>query len=191
MGKKRNQTKQQPKANASFDQMMAAALSKAQLNALKPYIDQIVEQAIISMLPVVRQSAQELGAMNSRHLIAMQQLLDVDSEALSERIADLEDEALGQEKTHSPIKVGDSVRFSVKEPDNDEYERITLMQCAVPLSTGSYQTGDQAFEEALIGMSESDTKELTLENIPVIVTIGRVTAPIPKEEKDSEETTSA
>lgn len=160
-----------PHANMSWEQMM----SQAQLNALKPYINQ---QIAIGVQHQTQRMAglvmEHIGQVQTR-LLALEKLLDVDKEALSLHIAEFEDEALGYLTVTGPASEGDRVRVSVLSRNADEAEfgeetdKIMIDSIGRENQQGDVQTYVE-LEAALVGKNAGET---------VVVTI-------PKDENDEE-----
>lgn len=147
----------------SWEQMMASA----QLNALKPFIEQQVQmtgQIILQRLSSL--VMENLANIQSRQL-AFEKLLNVDSDKLALAVADVEDDASGCVAVDLPIQADDRVRIEywAKKADTDSYEdraeRILIHELLKTNNEGRVQTLG-SLESALVGMKSGDVQELKL-----------------------------
>lgn len=157
-----------PKATNSF----AALVGNAQTNALKPYIEQLVQmasyQAIQSLSrPVLNhvQAVQQTQLAMLRLLKAGEAITD---ESMMCTAMDIEDEALEVSATEEAAKEGDLVRidFKSKLENQDEFnpsERVQINSLASKNASGTVQTNIVELEEALVGKAAGDVVEI---NIP-------------------------
>lgn len=167
------------KKNAHPTQSFAQLMSDAQLNALKPYIEQQVirgsQQIVTGLYRVI---LEERAAMQTRQM-AFERLLKLNcpwfsDELLALTVAEVEDESAKLEAVAGEIQEGDKVRleYSVKaynETDFTPVDKLVIHTVNVKGPNGTVQTYPE-LESNLVGLHSGETKEFV---VPEIVEEGR------------------
>lgn len=152
-----------PKATSSFAQMM----SQAQLNALKPFIQEsVAQQSTSHFQQLAKLVLGHISQVQTRQ-IAIERLLKIDASILASTIADVEDESEGFTSCAEPAVAGNRVRIEVwsKKTADESYpvesDRILVNSLLKKSSAGTTQL-PLALEEAIIGMVAGESRELVL-----------------------------
>lgn len=192
--KKLKDKKKKPHQTHSFAQMV----SQAQLNALKPYIEEVVQQTVQL---TVAQNMQHISRLVLNHIsqvqtrqLAVEKLLDLDKEKLSFHIAEIEDDAFGFETKEGMAEKGDKVRVEVQSKAEDEdafgeSEKVLINSLLSEDVNGNVQTLKE-LEEGILGLKSGETKEIVLPSAEneekgsvMKIKVIRVSSKIEKEEE--------
>lgn len=181
-------------ASQSFAQMV----SKAQLDALKPYIEQVADHKMADLankiFSTVYQVIMNSQAQTQIRQLAIEQLMKenttwLNDDALGQVIADIEDRALGLETLLGPAQAGDKVRIEVQykrpgEPTLTAPEKVMINSLLQQNPQGQVQTLPE-IEQSILGRSVGESVLAVLpseipgvdgvaENTVVEVTVKRI-----------------
>ena len=144
-----------PRATQSFEQMV----SQAQLNALKPYIEEQVRENTARMIPMLTKMLADPLSMVQNRLLSLEEVMGVDKEALAHNLAKREDAALGLTEVEGPAKEGDSVRLEVVT-DGGDPDRILIQRLMHRNAQGQVQTTFEELEKAVIGLKVEESSSV-------------------------------
>jgi FKBP-type peptidyl-prolyl cis-trans isomerase (trigger factor) len=157
-----------PHASSSFAQLV----SKAQLEALKPYIEQVADQKMAELankiISTLYQVVMNNQAQTQIRQLAFEKLLKehtkwLTDDALAMATADIEDGALGLESIKTPAAEGDKVRVEVKYSTQPEAapEKVLINALLQTSPQGQVQTLLEV-EQALVGLAVGESTTVTL-----------------------------
>lgn len=178
MGKKKAQGGSKHQSQ-SFEQLVGAA----NRNALKPFI---IETAVELVNDLGNQLAQrlfgQLGNIQTRIMAlekVLQQKFGLSEADIQNIVMDVEDEATGHTKVDRPAQAGDLLRVSAATKAKDQTEYNPSVRKEVNSLGAAKPTLTKVVDEALVGMSSGETKEVTIGDgaMTVRVTVDRVSAP--------------
>ena len=156
--------KQHGAAHAS--ESFAQLVGKAQSGALKPQVQQVVQEVLSPILQNIQRILQQDKEMLQIRQLATERLLQqfipgFTSEALIEAIADVQDAGVGVVKVTDAIQQGDTVRFEVETFKDDKWlepAKMAIQQVDIA-TNGNYQTVE-SLEKQLIGLTTGESREL-------------------------------
>lgn len=164
-GNKKKAPQQATRATKSFDQMVA----DASLERLKPYInDKVEERCLVMMQQFAVPFLDQLNELRLNFL-ALKKVLSatgvLSEDGFAEALMDEEDRATGQVRVTTPAETNDMVRFTAEFKLEDgkfgPKSSIRVYNLLKKDRNGNVQT-QQDLEEALCGMVEGSSKEVTL-----------------------------
>lgn len=188
MGKKKGQgNKARPQQ--SFQDMVAGAT----LAKFKPYIDQQVQQALMT---IARQQLDIANRLSAIEEALIQKLDGIDQDVLSGMVSDVEDQQMGVEKVDGPAEEGDFVRLTIKTKAQDQEDYVGGSHLLVR-ALGQGMTLGKELEAAVVGMKAGDEKDAIPfgkdEEMAANIEVFRVSRPIqePKVEESKQEESNA
>jgi hypothetical protein len=179
--KKESMTSGSQHATGSFAQMV----SKAQVEQLKPYVEQIADQKMAELankiFSTVYQVVMQNQAQTQIRQLAFEKLLKEHThwfkdEVLGLAVADVEDTAMGYESLSGPAQDGDKVRVEVLAvTEGATLEKILINSLGSKNQMDLVQTFNH-LEAALVGMSVGESKDLdAVDDVPGLkVTVKRI-----------------
>lgn len=202
---KNSRNKKKDSAAVRPTQSFAQLMSDAQLNALKPYVQNLVAEQFQAATRGIYQFIMNERSMMMTRQLAFERLLKAHTDWFSEdllgtTIADVEDEALGLVSVSTPVESGDKVRieFQAQPTDQTEYGEVHKVIIKNVLTKGpndTFQT-HEALETGLVGLNLNDTREFMVpepvdegkdpEYTRIKVTVKRISRAQPKAQEVSD-----
>lgn len=160
-----NKKKKQVHATQSFTQMM----SQAQLNALKPFIQQEVNNTAYGLYRSLLKAMSESQAAVQTRLMALERLLiasgNLNESAIGITVATIEDEVLGYTAVTDAAQPGDKLRLQVKSrakgTDTWNEDRLVINSLGTTNKDGAVQTLTE-LETALVLTTTNQTVTVTI-----------------------------
>ena len=175
-------TKKSTHATQSFAQLTA----KANQEALKPVVQQMIWDALTPVLKMIEQRLIQDKEMLQIRQLALEAIVSKESapgefdKRLAEEIANVQDKSQGLIDVGGTVQVGDKVRFDLSTQKDGvwlESTKMAIEQCNVPNAQGEFQTVKE-LEEQLVGLEVGVEKEFAVkqgdDSITCKVTVRRV-----------------
>jgi hypothetical protein len=151
----------------SFEQLVG----QANREALKPYIDEVMQDASQQILQRLAQAQMQMAAPIQVRLTVLEKIvmekLGETKESLAERVLQVEDEATGHVKVEDGAQVGDQLRTIgwVKVEEQENYNapmELTIHSLGKsPRPEVPFQTYKE-LEEGLVGIKAGETREIVV-----------------------------
>lgn len=182
MGNKKGKSsaKKPQHASLSFAQMVG----KANQEALKPYIDAVMGQMADELS---KRLFRQLGNIQTR-IMAMEDILmnkfEVTEREIESAVATIEDDAWQYQLAERPAKEGDLLRVTIRTREPDKEFSKAVKRQITSLMSKPYSMGSPTIEEAMVGMTAGETKEVSMNEGKYLVEIlvERVSEKIPQPE---------